>query len=187
MRFIEGVFENIDYMEKYFLNCWMLNYFNLVLIIVEVVRRLRFNFRVINICDMLIGMEYNIVRIVGFKFCKYMDIRYFGLNYFGWYILIKDKKGNEFLLKLVEYIKEYGFINGEEGMKNDKKDSWFEINLFIKEIVKIDLIIILSSYLKYYLFLDYVVNYFDVNYICVNEVIDGREKEVFGLCVLIEK
>ncbi len=63
-------------------------------------------------------------------------------------------------------------------MKNDKKDSWFETNLFTKEIVKTDLTTIPSSYLKYYLFPDYVVNHSDVNYTRANEVIDGREKEV---------
>ncbi|MBY1653828.1 6-phospho-alpha-glucosidase [Clostridioides difficile] len=187
MRSIEGVLENIDYMEKYSPNCWMLNYSNPASIIAEAVRRLRPNSRVINICDMPIGMEHNIARIAGLKSRKHMDIRYFGLNHFGWYTSIKDKKGNELLPKLVEHIKEYGFINGEEGMKNDKKDSWFETNLFTKEIVKTDLTTIPSSYLKYYLFPDYVVNHSDVNYTRANEVIDGREKEVFGSCALIEK
>ena len=187
MRSIEGVLENIDSMEKYSPNCWMLNYSNPASIIAEAVRRLRPNSRVINICDMPIGMEHNIARIAGLKSRKHMDIRYFGLNHFGWYTSIKDKKGNELLPKLVEHIKEYGFINGEEGMKNDKKDSWFETNLFTKEIVKTDLTTIPSSYLKYYLFPDYVVNHSDVNYTRANEVIDGREKEVFGSCALIEK
>ena len=187
MRSIGGVIEILDYMEKYSPNAWMLNYSNPASIIAEAVRRLRPNSRVINICDMPIGMEHNIARIAGLKSRKHMDIRYFGLNHFGWYTSIKDKKGNELLPKLVEHIKEYGFINGEEGMKNDKKDSWFETNLFTKEIVKTDLTTIPSSYLKYYLFPDYVVNHSDVNYTRANEVIDGREKEVFGSCALIEK
>lgn len=46
----------------------------------------------------------------------------------------------------------------------------------------VDLIIILNIYLKYYLYLDYVVEILNVEYICVNEVMDGREKYVFGIC-----
>ncbi|OJT72042.1 hypothetical protein BM531_22375, partial [Clostridioides difficile] len=80
MRSIEGVLENIDYMEKYSPNCWMLNYSNPASIIAEAVRRLRPNSRVINICDMPIGMEHNIARIAGLKSRKHMDIRYFWIK-----------------------------------------------------------------------------------------------------------
>lgn len=57
MRFIGGVLELVDYMEKYLLNVWMFNYFNSVVIVVEVTRRLRSNAKIFNICDMLIGIE----------------------------------------------------------------------------------------------------------------------------------
>ena len=184
MRSISGVLENIDYMEKYSPDCWMLNYSNPASIVAEAVRRLRPDSRVINICDMPIGMEHSIAKIAGLESRKHMDIRYYGLNHFGWYTSIKDKEGNELLPKLVDHIKEYGFINGEEGMKTAKKDSWFETN---REIIKTDLTTIPSSYLKYYLFPDYVVNHSNPEYTRANEVIDGREKEVFGACALIEQ
>ena len=187
MRSISGVLENIDYMEKYSPDCWMLNYSNPASIVAEAVRRLRPDSRVINICDMPIGMEHSIAKIAGLESRKHMDIRYYGLNHFGWYTSIKDKEGNELLPKLVDHIKEYGFINGEEGMKTAKKDSWFETNLFTREIIKTDLTTIPSSYLKYYLFPDYVVNHSNPEYTRANEVIDGREKEVFGACALIEQ
>lgn len=187
MRSISGVLENIDYMEKYSPDCWMLNYSNPASIVAEAVRRLRPDSRVINICDMPIGMEHSIAKIAGLESRKHMDIRYYGLNHFGWYTSIKDKEGNELLPKLVDHIKEYGFINGEEGMKTAKKDSWFETNLFTREIIKTDLTTIPSSYLKYYLFPDYVVNHSNPEYTRANEVIDGREREVFGACALIEK
>lgn len=187
MRSIAGVLENIDYMEKYSPNCWMLNYSNPASIVAEATRILRPNSRIINICDMPIGMEHSIAKIAGIPSRKDMDIRYYGLNHFGWYTSIKDKQGNELLPKLVEHIKEYGFINGEEGMKTAKKDSWFETNLFTREIVKTDPTTIPSSYLKYYLFPDYVVSHSNKEYTRANEVIDGREKEVFSACAEIEK
>lgn len=187
MRSIAGVIENIDYMEKYSPNCWMLNYSNPASIVAEAVRRLRPKSRVINICDMPIGMEHNLAKIAGVPSRKDMEIRYYGLNHFGWYTSIKDKQGNELLPKLVEHMKEYGFINGEEGMKTAVKDSWFDTNLFTRNIVKTDPTTIPNSYLKYYLFPDYVVEHSDVEYTRANEVIDGREKEVFGACAEIEK
>ena len=39
-----------------------------------------------------------------------------------------------------------------------------------------------NTYLKYYLFPDYVVEHSDPNYTRANEVMDGREKKVFGAC-----
>lgn len=57
MCFIGGVLELVDYMEKYLLNVWMFNYFNLAVIVVEVMCCLCLNVKIFNICDMLIGIE----------------------------------------------------------------------------------------------------------------------------------
>ena len=83
MRSIAGVLENIDYMEKYSPKCWMLNYSNPASIVAEATRRLRPHSRIINICDMPIGLENSFAQILGFKSRKEMDIRYYGLNHFG--------------------------------------------------------------------------------------------------------
>ena len=187
MRSIGGVLENIDYMEKYSPDCWMLNYSNPASIVAEATRRLRPNSKVINICDMPIGMENSIAKIVNVPSRKDLDIRYYGLNHFGWYTSVKDKEGNELLPQLIEHMKEYGFINGEKGLETAKKDSWFETNLFAKNLVVTDPATIPNTYLKYYLYADYVVEHSDSNYTRANEVIDGREREVFGACAEIEK
>ena len=78
LRSIPGVIENIDYMEKYSPNCWMLNYSNPAAIVAEACRRLRPHSRVINICDMPIGLEDSFARILGFKSRKQLDYRYLG-------------------------------------------------------------------------------------------------------------
>ena len=75
MRSIAGVLENIDYMEKYSPKCWMLNYSNPASIVAEATRRLRPHSRIINICDMPIGLENSFAQILGFKSRKEMDIR----------------------------------------------------------------------------------------------------------------
>ena len=182
MRSIAGVLENIDYMEKYSPNCWMLNYSNPAAIVAEATRRFRPHSRIINICDMPIGMENNMAKIAGLSSRKDMDVRYYGLNHFGWYTSIKDKSGYELLPKISEHVKQYGYVPSQYEYEHAKRDSWFETNLFTREIIKTDPTTIPSSYLKYYLFQDHVVNNSNIEYTRANEVMDTREKEVFSEC-----
>lgn len=186
MRSIGGVLENIDYMEKYSPNCWMLNYSNPAAIVAEACRRLRPNSRVINICDMPIGMEQGIAKILGFKDRKEMDVRYFGLNHFGWWTSIKDKEGNEYIDKLVAHQLQYGNCSVEERAEDHTDQSWFETAKKVKDLVAVDPTMAPSSYLQYYLYPDDMVAHTDPNYTRANQVMDGREKRVFGECARIE-
>lgn len=185
MRSIAGVLENIDYMEKYSPNCWMLNYSNPAAIVAEATRRLRPNSRVINICDMPIGLENSYAQILGFKDRKEMDIRYFGLNHFGWYTSIKDKDGNELLPKLIEHQLKYGNCPENEAEGNYTDDSWMETARKVKDLVRLDPTTTPNSYLQYYLYGDDMVAHSDSNYTRANQVMDGREKRVFGECARI--
>src|SRR5699024_1265727 len=185
MRSIAGVLENIDYMEKYSPNCWMLNYSNPAAIVAEATRRLRPNSRVINICDMTIGLENSYAQILGFKDRKEMDIRYFGLNHFGWYTSIKDKDGNELLPKLIEHQLKYGNCPQNEAEGNYTDDSWMETARKVKDLVRLDPTTTPNSYLQYYLYGDDMVAHSDPNYTRANQVMDGREKRVFGECARI--
>ena len=185
MRSIAGVLENIDYMEKYSPNCWMLNYSNPAAIVAEATRRLRPNSRVINICDMPIGLENSYAQILGFKDRKEMDIRYFGLNHFGWYTSIKDKDGNELLPKLIEHQLKYGNCPENEAEGNYTDDSWMETARKVKDLVRLDPTTTPNSYLQYYLYGDDMVAQSDPNYTRANQVMDGREKRVFGECARI--
>ena len=186
MRSIAGVLENIDYMEKYSPNCWMLNYSNPAAIVAEACRRLRPRSRVINICDMPIGMEQSIAKILGFRDRKEMDVRYFGLNHFGWWTSIKDKDGNEYIEKLVEHQLKYGNCPIDSTEKDYTDNSWHETAKKVKDLVAVDPTMAPSSYLQYYLFPDDMVAHTDPNDTRANQVIDGREKRVFGECAKIE-
>lgn len=188
MRSIPGVLENIDYMEKYSPNCWMLNYSNPASIVAEACRRERPNSRVINICDMPIGLENNMADILGFKSRKEMDIRYYGLNHYGWYTSVKDGDGNELLPKLIEHQLQYGNTRADEdpessGHYTDR--SWYETALKERDLVTLDPTVSWNTYFQYYLFGDDMVAHTDPNYTRANQVIDGREKRVFGECARI--
>lgn len=186
MRSIGGILEILDYMEKYSPNAWMLNYSNPAAIVAEATRRLRPNSRIINICDMPLGIMVRMARILGIPE-KELDISYFGLNHFGWWTAVKDKDGNDLMPALKEYVKENGYdINIEEDQHADQ--SWHETFKKVRDVYAVDPDTLPNTYLKYYLYPDYVVAHTDPNYTRANQVMDGREKEVFSAArAIIEK
>ncbi len=76
----------------------------------EATRRLRPNAKILNICDMPIGIEGRMAQIVGLKDRKQMRVRYYGLNHFGWWTSIEDLDGNDLMPKLREYVAKYGYV-----------------------------------------------------------------------------
>lgn len=187
LRSIPGVLENIEYMEKYSPNAWMLNYSNPASIVAEACRRFKPNSRVINICDMPIGMEHTIARILGFKNRKEMCIRYYGLNHFGWWTSIKDKDGKEYIQDLIAHQLKYGNCLADDDASHYTDSSWFDTAKKVKDIIAIDPTMCPNSYFQYYLFGDDMVAHTDPNYTRADQVVDTREKRVFGECGRIEK
>ena len=179
MRSIGGVIEILDYMEKYSPDAWMLNYSNPAAIVAEATRRLRPNSKILNICDMPIDLEEKMATMVGLSSRKEMSVGYYGLNHFGWWTSIKDKDGNDLMPKLKEHISQYGYAVNTEDFQH-KDASWQETYTKAKDVFALDPNTLPSTYLKYYLYPDYVVKHSDPNYTRANEVMDGREKTVFG-------
>ncbi|MCC3869761.1 6-phospho-alpha-glucosidase [Terrisporobacter mayombei] len=181
MRSIGPMIELIDYMEKYSPNAWMLNYSNPAAIVAEATRRLRPNSKILNICDMPIGIERHMATILGLKSRKDMTIKYYGLNHFGWWTSVTDKEGKDLMPKLKEHIAQHGYnVNLQMYQHNDA--SWNDTFMKAKDIYAIDPTTLPNTYLKYYLYPDYVVEHSDINYSRANMVMDGREKFVFGEC-----
>ena len=144
MRSIQGVIDNLDYMEKYSPKAWMLNYSNPAAIVAEAVRRLRPNSRIINICDMPIGLEDEIASIAGLESRKEMDVRYFGLNHYGWWSDIRDKAGNDLMPKVREYMLEKGFVSPRMASVSPE-DSWYQTYAKAKDVQIATLNIIFSQ------------------------------------------
>lgn len=178
MRSIGGVLEIIDYMEKYSPDAWMLNYSNPAAIVAEATRRLRPNSKVLNICDMPIGIQNNMAKILGLNNYKDMVVRYYGLNHFGWWTSIRDKEGNDLMPKLKEYVKENGYLPPGVEME----ESWKQTFLKARDVQKLDPDTLPNTYLKYYFFPDYVVETSDPNHTRVDEIKAHREKMVFEMC-----
>lgn len=186
MRSIGGILEILDYMEKYSPNAWMLNYSNPAAIVAEATRKLRPGSRIINICDMPLGIMVRMARILGIPE-EDLDISYFGLNHFGWWTQVKDKDGNDRMPELKEYVKVNGYdITIEEDQHADL--SWHETFKKVRDVYAIDPDTLPNTYLKYYLCSDYVVKHTDPDYTRANQVMEGREKEVFSAArEIIEK
>lgn len=181
MRSIGGVLENLDYMEKYSPNAWMLNYSNPAAIVAEATRKLRPNSKILNICDMPIGIETRMAEILGLESRKEMDVRYYGLNHFGWWTDIHDKEGNDLMPQLKEHVSKFGYV-AVKGDSQHTDASWNDTFAKAKDVYAIDTDTLPNTYLKYYLFPDYVVEHSNKEYTRANEVMDGREKFVFGEC-----
>ncbi|WP_339181956.1 6-phospho-alpha-glucosidase [Oceanobacillus sp. FSL W7-1293] len=189
LRSIKGVVELIDYMEMYSPNAWMLNYSNPASIVAEACRKLRPESRVLNICDHPIGLEDRMAKMVGLDSRKDLTIRYYGLNHFGWYTDVQDKDGNDLMPQIKSYMAENGFNLNAIGKETRNSDpSWLHTYDMAKFVYELDPDTIPNTYLKYYLFPNKEVEIADENYTRANEVIDGREKRVFGECrKIIEK
>ena len=179
MRSIGGVIELIDFMEKYSPNAWMLNYSNPAAIVAEATRRLKPNSKVLNICDMPIGLEATMAKVCGLKSRKEMQVRYFGLNHFGWWTDIREKAtGRDLMPTIKKHIAEYGFHTVDSNRDADWTDTYKKA----KDTYALSPDMIPNSYLKYYFFPDYVVSHSDINYTRTDMVKEGREKTVFVEC-----
>lgn len=188
MRSIGGVLEILDYMEKYSPNAWLLNYSNPAAIVAEATRRLRPNSKIINICDMPVGIEERMAKAVGLNSRKEMVARYFGLNHFGWWTDIRDKAGNDLMPKIKEYVSKHGYALEEEMEESQHTDaSWMHTFEKVKEVYAVDPSTLPNTYLKYYLFSQDEVAIANPEYTRANEVMAGREKHVFGECNRIAK
>ncbi len=180
MRSIGGIIEIIDYMEKYSPNAWMLNYSNPAAIVAEATRKLRPKAKILNICDMPIGIERRMAAIAGLKSRKDMEIRYYGLNHFGRWTSIMDHQGNDLMPKIRKYVGGKGYNLDDPEFKADP--SWSVTYDMVKEFYQLDPNTLPNTYLKYYLCQDEVVEHANREYTRANEVMAGREKTVFTEC-----
>jgi maltose-6'-phosphate glucosidase len=91
--------------------------------------------------------------------------------------------------KLKEHVKKYGYAPepGENENPLLNEVSWMETFHKIKDVYAVDPETLPNTYLKYYLYPDYVVAHSDPNYTRANEVMAHREKDVFTECRRIAK
>ena len=186
LRTIKPMIELIDYMEKYSKeNCWMINYSNPASIVAEAIRILKPNSKILNICDMPVAMLQKMTDV--FK-CSYEDIEpeYFGLNHFGWFTSLKVN-GVERIEEMKEFIKKNGLFPETNYDLQHKDASWQKTYKNLKYIQNLFNDYVPNTYMQYYLLSDLVLEQSDKNYTRAEEVINGREKELFEAVEKYEK
>lgn len=189
LRTIYPMMEVIDYAEKYSLpNHWILNYSNPAAIVSEACRVLRPNARIINICDMPISLLEQMAVIADAK-PEEIESDYFGLNHFGWFTAIR-KNGIDITKEICEHVNVHGLIpsNITELLKTNNEEakqmrhlfgSWCVTMQNVSKLSKMFPGTIPNSYLQYYMLSKEVVDHSDPNYTRANEVMNGREKDLF--------
>ena len=167
---------------------WILNYSNPAAIVAEATRRLTTKIlKIINICDMPIGIERNFATILGLESRKDMIVRYYGLNHFGWWTSITDKEGNDLMPKIKEHCRQFGYAVDTEDFQH-RDQSWIDTYTKVKDVYAVDPDTLPNTYLKYYLYPDYVVEHTNPEHTRANEVMEHREKNIFTACrKIIEK
>lgn len=181
MRSIGDVLELVDFMDEYSPNAWFLNYSNPAAIVAEATRKMRPNSNILNICDMPIGIEELMANAIGLNSRKEMEVSYYGLNHFGWWTDIRDKEGNDLLPQIREHVSKFGYVTKDESLQHSDA-SWNSTFAKAKDVQALDPTTVPNTYLKYYFYPDYEVAKSNPEYTRANEVMDGREKFVFGEC-----
>lgn len=189
MRSIGGVLQLVDYMEQYSPNAWMLNYSNPAAIVAEATRKLRPTSKIINICDMPVGIEHRIAEVLGLE-RKEMSVRYYGLNHFGWWTDIRDKDGNDLMPTIKEHVAKHGYVTPRElkGSEGEAiEPSWMHTYEKAREVFELDPTTLPNTYLKYYFYSQDEAASANPDYTRANEVMDHREKMAFSECNRVTK
>ncbi|MGY4105509.1 family 4 glycosyl hydrolase [Ignavigranum ruoffiae] len=172
LRSMKGFLELVGYIQKYAPDAWILNYTNPESIISESVRRKFPYAKIINACDMTIGIEEIITNSFGYKRENWIQT-YYGLNHFGWYKSIYDiTEGKDILPEIIQKIRNEGFdVSSEE-------ESWAKTYNNLAKMIEIFPDSIPNNYLEYYLYPNWYVNNANKDYTRANQIMDGRLKKI---------
>lgn len=188
MRSIKAMIELVEDIRRYSPSAWILNYSNPAAIVAEALKRIYPNdFRIINICDMPISIMDIYCPLADGRKRTDIEPRYFGLNHFGWFTNMYDKKtGEDVLPKIIDKIL-HSDIDNELGFSGKNDEYWtFTFNHLVK-MVKDYPYSLPNTYLQYYLYPKTMISHTNPNYTRANYVMDGREKRVKEYCETIYK
>ncbi|PFJ15007.1 6-phospho-alpha-glucosidase [Bacillus cereus] len=186
LRTIEPMIELCDFAEKFAPNAWIINYSNPAAIVAEAIRKERPNARILNICDMPIGMMLRMAEILGCAKDE-IEVDYFGLNHFGWFTDVYVQ-GESRMDELREYMSEHGLVTPEQSKDLQHSDvDWIKAHKNVAKMLQLFPDYLPSSYLQYYLIPQTVVEQTNPEYTRANRVIDNREKNLFASINHLEK
>lgn len=177
MRSVPAVINIIKQIRKYSPECWILNYSNPAAIVAEATKRVfPGDYRIINICDMPIAIMDMYASVLGMN-RRDLEPKYFGLNHFGWFTNIFDKKtGEDYLPKLREILKKPMDVQTEPLFQ---EPSWKATFHFMSQMINDYDEYLPNTYLQYYLYPNKMFKKQNPDYTRANEVMDGNEKATY--------
>lgn len=172
LRSMKGFLELVGDIQEYAPEAWILNYTNPETIIAEAVRRKYPTVKIINACDMTIGIEEIIAKSFDLDRSNWISL-YYGLNHFGWYNSIYDTSlGRDVMPEILRKIK-------TEGLDvSSLEDSWAQTYKNMEKMINDFPTHLPNNYLEYYLYPDLIVEQSNPDYTRANEIMDGRLKEI---------
>lgn len=184
VRSTTDMIELVADIRKYSPEAWILNYSNPAAIVAEALKRVYpDDYRIINICDMPISIMDIYTALADGRTRHDIEPRYFGLNHYGWFTSLLDKKtGEDVLPVIIDKMINDENAKGELGFSGKNDEYWtFTFNHLFK-MVKDFPQSLPNTYMQYYLYPETMVEHSDPNYTRYNYVKDGREKRVFEYC-----
>lgn len=174
MRSMKGFLKLMSEIMTYAPDAWVLNYTNPETIIAEAVRREYPNAKIINACDMVISVEKTLAEIYGYDHEDWL-VTYYGLNHFGWFKSIYDRKNHrELMPEIIQRALNEGV------WLNEGDDSWKDTYVNLGRIIEYFPDAIPNNYLEYYLMPDEKAALADKTYTRANHVMDNRVQYMEG-------
>lgn len=185
LRSVPQMIELIQDIRTYSKDSWIINYSNPAAIVAEATKRVfPEDKKIINICDMPTSVLDRYLPLIGKKRCDIQPI-YFGLNHFGWFTKLLDKKtGEDLLPQLLAHIEaNYEKLHKEfEEEIQGKSDHWGITFLNHLEMIHDFPYSLPNTYNLYYLYPNKSYAHYSAEYTRYDEVVGGREKNVFSFC-----
>ncbi|MGX9522914.1 family 4 glycosyl hydrolase [Vibrio mediterranei] len=182
LRTIPAILDLVEVAQRLCPDAWLLNYTNPEAMVSEAVYRKFPEAKMLCICDMPIGQQDVIANYLGFEESD-LTFKYFGLNHFGWYTNIYDKKGNDLLPQLRDDVLSGKLTEFEDVTVDGEHDDYWQKthNNIIKGFKAFPQYLPLT-YLQYYYFQDEMMEQFDHEFTRADYVLAGREVKVYEEC-----
>lgn len=185
MRSIGSMIEMVNKVREYSKETWILNYTNPAAIVAVALDKVfPEDERILNICDQPYSMIKSFAKILNVNMYD-LEPRYFGLNHFGWFTELTNKKtGVDLLPELKDYLmgNEFKPFNAEQ-----RDPSWLKTYKNVNKMMQFFPEYVPNTYLQYYFFADELVKDSDPNFTRVDEAKLGREKNVLDILKKAEK
>ncbi|MGL6216942.1 MAG: 6-phospho-alpha-glucosidase [Lacrimispora sphenoides] len=179
IRSLKDMIEIVKDVRKHSKNAWILNYTNPAAIVAYGLQReFPDDKRILNICDQPINLIHSFAKLLDVP-AESLEPTYFGLNHFGWFTHLYNQNGQDLLPLLKERIKDKGFLPADAA---ERDPSWLDTYALVQDMVHDFDEYVPSTYLQYYIYPEYKASKLNPDYTRANEVMDGREKQVFSEC-----